>query len=187
MPLFVLTRADQNNEHLSPIETQAQPLVPPSRQHYNLSDLIVPLREELNPDYNTSKWTAPTVGELYLGQHTESSVASLGQVENMSPTNQDMVDYLAEMIPDIWIADPMPSLSSISDTVLLHNYNRHIPPPTEGFGSSNLTDDYSTDRLPFSANDVRSVRQARTGAEAQQDHYRLDLPACVVDDLYVWP
>lgn len=78
-----------------------------------------------------------------------------------------MVDYFSEMIPDIWMADPVPALSSLPDSMLLHNYNRNIPPPTGKFGSSILTGDYSADRL--SSENVRSTRQARSGAEVHQD------------------
>lgn len=100
-----------------------------------------------------------------------------------STNQEDLLDYLAELIPDIWMTETVPSLGSMQDSMMLHNRNESVPRPTEESRSSIVTD-YSTGHVSASANDVRPVVQAPDVTDAHQTHYRLDIPTFVVDDLY---
>jgi len=80
-----------------------------------------------------------------------------------------MVDYLAEMIPDIWMTETILPFGSLPDSMTMQSRNKDIPPLTEEMGSSILTEDYSADQFSLSTKDMRPMIQARGGAEAHQD------------------
>jgi hypothetical protein len=184
MPVLKLAQAGQSNNSVFSTGEQTQLTIPPSTQHYDLSNMAASTGDDPNQGFDTSKWTSQMGDNLYFPQNAGPlpMIRPLGG--SPSSNQEDMVDYLAEMIPDVWMTETVPSLGSMQDSMMPHNRNESVPPPTEELGSSTLTEDYSIGQVSASANDVRPVVQAPDATDAHQAHYRLDIPTFVVDDLY---
>ncbi|KIM93631.1 hypothetical protein OIDMADRAFT_61277 [Oidiodendron maius Zn] len=175
------SNSQSNNSFLSTGE-QTQSTILSSAQHYDLTNTGASTGGDPNQAFDTSKWTSQMGDNLYFPQNA-GPLPMIRPLGSSPSTNQeDLLDYLAELIPDIWMTETVPSLGSMQDSMMLHNRNESVPRPTEESRSSIVTD-YSTGHVSASANDVRPVVQAPDVTDAHQTHYRLDIPTFVVDDL----
>lgn len=184
MPILKLAQAGQSINSVFAAGEPTKSIIPPSTQHYDLSNMTASTGGDPSQGFDTSKWTSQMGGNHYFPQN-EGHLPVIRPIGGSPSTNQeDMVDYLAEMIPDIWMAEIGPSLSLMQDSIMQHSHHESVPLPTDELGSSILTEDYSTSQVSTSANDVTVVVQASDATDSHQAHYRLDIPTFVVDDLY---
>lgn len=100
---------------------------------------------------------------------------------NPSPTNQDMLDFLAQTIPDIWMTETLPQ-HAIQSSMLAGSYDeRMLPVSTEHSASTILIAENGQNQLP--SPDVTDTETSQL--RGHEETTSLNIPPEVVDELYV--
>ncbi|CZR65129.1 uncharacterized protein PAC_15029 [Phialocephala subalpina] len=139
--------------------------------------------EESHLAHFDSRQTASDENVHYLGSPASMGRGPSSQCEHTSLSEQDMLDYLTEALPDIWMPEAIPQSDSFATSMMTGETNLNFfslentgsqPAPNE---ESHHQDLQSHSRNGHNRMDVPRNIRART------ESYSIDVPSDVVDDL----
>lgn len=151
---------------------------------YTTSNLPESTRGERGSSYDSLRWANSVDNSYYLGSSVSLSTTS--QMEYTTPTDQDMVDFLTEALPDIWMPEAMPQFDSLTNSMILGDcgQNNFQAADTSGnTGSSTVIKDYQNEREANTITVAHSEIYQSGETNAREENSSLNVPRAVVDNL----
>jgi hypothetical protein len=155
-----------------------------SSAHYTTSTVQECTGEGLNLSYDTPSWANQADNLYYLGSPVSLSATS--QLEHTSPTDQDMIDFLTEALPDIWMPESIPQFGSLATSMLLGDCGQdtfQAPDASGNTGSSGVAENYSNEQGASSITVAHPEAPQLGEITDRQEKSPLDVPRTVVDNL----
>ena len=165
------------SERDTQFSTQQNPEITPSESiRCNTNTTLCESRgEEPNLPYNDSTWT-DSVDKFYYLEGPSS------HYEQTSPTDQDMVDFLTESLPDIWMPEAVPGLETFSSSMMTGEVG------TDFSSLQNESISLSAFSEVHRRGEQRQTMDGLTGTNnprktARKEKYAIDLPSEVIEEL----
>jgi len=147
---------------------------------YTTSSLPESTGEGRNPSYDNARWADQVDHFYYLGSPVSLSTTS--QLEYTSPTDQDMVDFLTQALPDIWMPEAIPEFGSLANAMMIGDGGQHTFQATDTSENAG-TDEYQNEQEADSITVAHPEAYQSEETNFHHDSPALDVPRVVIDNL----
>ncbi|KAH7018785.1 hypothetical protein EDB80DRAFT_818696 [Ilyonectria destructans] len=169
----------------SQCSNQQQPGVPTSESGDVITFMGISesTREESNQPHSDSRSAAADEEACYPGTPASFVREPSSQYEHTSPTDQEMVDYLTQALPDIWTQESISQLDPFANSIVAGetNFNFVSLDNTESRPAPNEVPLHQ-DQPSQSGNGQNQLDVLRTTSD-RSESCLFDVPSDVVDDL----
>ena len=147
---------------------------------YTTSSLPEPTVQEHSLAYDNARWADQVDNFYYLGSPVSLSTTS--QLEYTSPTDQDMVDFLTQALPDIWMPEAIPEFDSLANAMITGDGSQNtfqVPDISGNTGTNEYENEQEADSITVAHPETHQSGET----DFRHESPALDVPRAVIDNL----